>query len=163
MTFRAVTVGLCVLVWMCAPLAAQPLSLKSVSAAQALRILEAARAKCRELKLGEISVAVVDRAGNVKLLFAGDNSSPHTAELSRRKAYTARTFRMATSAWAQRTAPGQEQNGQRDLGQVIPLGGGVPVMSGQEVIGGIGVSGSSGGQAGDEGCAKAGADAVAGQ
>lgn len=163
MTSRIVGASVCGLLLTSAALLAQPLSVKTVSAAQALRIVEAARAKCRELKLGEISVAVVDRAGNVKLLFAGDNSNPHTVELSRRKAYTARTFRLATSAWAARTAPGQELYGQRALADVIPLGGGVPVMSGQDVIGGVGVSGSSGAQAGDEGCAKAGADAVAGQ
>lgn len=163
MTFRhlAAAVGFASLAL--AQTAAQPLVLKSVSGEQALRILEAARAKCREMKLGEISVAVVDRAGTVKLLYAADNANPHSLELAQRKAYTARTFRLATSAWAQRTAPGQDQNGQRNLDQVIPLGGGVPVLSGQDVIGGVGVSGSTGGQPGDEGCAKAGADAVAGQ
>ena len=145
------------------PAGAQPLALKSISAAQAFRIVEAARAKCRELNFGEITIAVVDRAGDPKLMLAADNSNPHNLDLARRKAYTARTFRMTSTAWAQRSAPGQEQNGQRDLVDVIPLGGGVPVMSGQEVIGGVGVSGSTGGQPGDEGCAKAGADAVANQ
>jgi uncharacterized protein GlcG (DUF336 family) len=163
MTSRIFWVVVCTFVAVLGQASAQPLSLKSVSGAQALRIVEAARAKCRELNLGDISVAVVDRAGNVKVLYAADNANPHSVELAQRKAYTARTFRMATSAWASRTAPGQEQNGQRGLSQVIPLGGGVPVLSGQDAIGGVGVSGSSGGQPGDEGCAKAGADAVAGQ
>ena len=145
------------------PAAAQPLTLKSVSVAQAFRIVEAARAKCREQNFGEITVAVVDRAGDPKLVLAADNSNPHNVDLARRKAYTARTFRMTTTAWTARSAPGHEQNGQRQLLDVIPLGGGVPVMSGQDVIGGVGVSGSTGGQLGDESCAKAGADAVANQ
>jgi hypothetical protein len=31
---------------------------------------------------------------------AGDNANPHNIELARRKAYTARTFRQPSSAWA---------------------------------------------------------------
>jgi uncharacterized protein GlcG (DUF336 family) len=49
------------------------------------------------------------------------------------------------------------------LAEVIALGGGVPILVGEEGIGGIGVSGSNGGQPGDEACAKAGADAIASQ
>jgi uncharacterized protein GlcG (DUF336 family) len=104
---------------------------------------------------------VVDRAGLPKLMVAADNSNPHNLDLARRKAYTARTFRRPSLEWAQRTLPGAEQAGQRDLVDVIPLGGGFPIMAGMEAIGGVGVSGSSGGQPGDEACAKAGVDAIA--
>jgi uncharacterized protein GlcG (DUF336 family) len=46
---------------------------------------------------------------------------------------------------------------------VIALGGGVPIMSGDDVIGAVGVSGSNGGQTGDEACAKGGVAAIADQ
>ena len=40
------------------------------------------------------------------------------------------------------------------LTDVIPLGGGVPIMVGDETIGGIGLSGAPGGQAKEEACAN---------
>jgi uncharacterized protein GlcG (DUF336 family) len=146
-----------------APSAAQPVMRKDISVAQALTIVNAAMAHCRMANMGEITIAVVDHAGLPKLLLAADNSNPHNLDLARRKAYTARTFRRTSLDWAMRTAPGAEQAGQRDLVDVIPLGGGVPIMAGMEAIGGVGVSGSTGGQPGDEACAKAGVDAIAAQ
>lgn len=99
-----------------------------------------------------ITVAVVDRSGQVKVLVRGDNTPPHGLELARRKAYTARTFRRPSLEWAKRSEG--ELSGQRNLADVIPLGGGVPIMVGEETIGAVGVSGSPGGQPGDENCAK---------
>ena len=53
--------------------------------------------------------------------------------------------------------------GQRSLAEVIPLGGGMPIKVGDETIGAVGVSGTSGGQQGDEDCAKAAIAKVADQ
>ena len=100
-----------------------------------------------------LSVAVVDRAGALKILLRGDGAPPHGAELARRKAYTARTFRRSSLEWAKRSETGLI--GQRSLAEVIPLGGGVPINAGNETIGAVGVSGTSGGQEGDDNCAKA--------
>ena len=97
-------------------------------------------------------------------MLEGDNASPHNAELARRKAYTARTFRTPSAEWAKRTEPGGGGNpGQRMLSEVIPLGGGMPIKVGNEVIGAIGVSGTTGGQQGDEDCAKGAIAKVADQ
>jgi uncharacterized protein GlcG (DUF336 family) len=143
------------------PSSAQLVTQRSLSVAQAFKIVNAAMAHCRTANMGEITIAVVDRAGDVKMLVAADNSNPHNLDLARRKAYTARTFRRTSLDWAARSAPDQPQAGQRSLFDVIPLGGGVPVLAGMEAVGGVGVSGSTGGQPGDEACAKAGADAIA--
>mgnify|MGYP006114615149 CR=1 FL=1 len=51
--------------------------------------------------------------------------------------------------------------GQRMLANVIPLGGGVPIMMGDQPLGGIGVSGAQGGQPVDSACAEAGLAAIA--
>lgn len=56
----------------------------------------------------------------------------------------------------------QDLVGQRQLFDVIPLGGGVPIMVGDETIGAVGVSGS-GGQQKDEDCAKGAIAKVADQ
>lgn len=136
---------------------AQVLMQRDVSVRMALTIAEAALAECGS----RTSIAVVDRAGRVKLLLQGDGASPHNPELARRKAYTARTFQQASADWAKRTET--TNAGQRMLTDVIPLGGGVPIKVGQETIGAVGLSGAPMGQVQEEACAKAGIAKVADQ
>jgi len=136
---------------------AQVLTQRDVSLRMALTIAETALAQCGV----NTSVAVVDRAGRLRVFLQGDNANPHNIELARRKAYTARTFRQPSSAWAKRTET--VNTGQRMLADVIALGGGMPINVGQETIGGVGLSGAPGGQEQEEACAKAGIDKVADQ
>lgn len=136
---------------------AQLITHRDLSLRMALTIAQSALDMCGYTT----SIAVVDRAGRVRALLEGDNASPHNAELARRKAYTARTFRRPSSEWAERTETANE--GQRMLMDVIPLGGGMPINVGDETIGGVGLSGSKGGQPMEEACAKAGIAKVADQ
>ncbi len=131
---------------------------RNVSLLMARAIADGAIEHCAKDGRG-VSVAVVDRAGQVRVLLRGDATPPHSPELARRKAYTARTFRRTSSEWAKRSETGLA--GQRSLDEVIPLGGGVPIMVGDDAIGAVGVSGASGGQEADEACAKAGIAKVA--
>ena len=134
---------------------AQVLVQRDVSLRMALAIAEAALAECGD----RTSVAVVDRAGRLRVFLQGDNANPHNIELARRKAYTARTFRQPSAQWAKNT---ETQNaGQRMLADVIPLGGGMPINAGEDTIGAVGLSGAIGGQPKEEACAKAGIDKVA--
>ena len=128
---------------------AQVLMQRDVSLKMALTIAMTASEECG----ARASVALVDRAGRLKVFLQGDDASPHNLELSRRKAYTALTFRRTSADWAKRTEG--TNPGQRMLTDVIPLGGGVPIMVGDETIGGIGLSGAPGGQAREEACAMA--------
>lgn len=140
---------------------AKPLMEMNISSEDAMIAYEATVAECRKSNSNDITVVVVDRAGKEALMARSDGAALHNLDLARRKAYTARTFRSSTTAWRDRSSGTQGAAGQRYLTDVIPLGGGMPIMIGQDAIGGIGVSGSNGGQPGDEVCAKAGADAVA--
>jgi uncharacterized protein GlcG (DUF336 family) len=135
----------------------QLLTQRDVSLRMALTIAETALAQCGI----NTSVAVVDRAGRLRVFLQGDNANPHNIELARRKAYTARTFRQPSSAWAKRTET--TNTGQRMLADVIPLGGGMPINVGQDTIGGVGLSGAPGGQEQEEACATAGIAKVADQ
>jgi uncharacterized protein GlcG (DUF336 family) len=132
---------------------------RNISAQLARAIADAAIACAPDGK--GISVAVVDRAGQLRVLLRGDGGSLYGGELARRKAYTARAFRRPSLEWAKRTET--DLVGQRMLPEVIPLGGGMPIKVGDEVIGGVGVSGTNGGQQGDEDCAKAAIAKVADQ
>lgn len=142
---------------------AQVLMERNISMQMAMAAFQGAVEECKKSNSNDISVAIVDRAGQVALLARANNASPHNLELARRKAYTARTFRSTTMAWRDRTVSGTANAPQRQLAEVIALGGGVPIVMGDEGIGGIGVSGSNGGQKGDEDCAKGGLAAIASQ
>jgi uncharacterized protein GlcG (DUF336 family) len=79
----------------------------------ALTIAQTASQECG----ANTSVAVVDRAGRLRVFLQGDNANPHNIELARRKAYSARTFRQPSSAWAKRTKTvnqGPADAGRRD-------------------------------------------------
>jgi uncharacterized protein GlcG (DUF336 family) len=158
MSFRLVAAAaLAVLTVVPTTASAQVLVQRDVSLRMALAIAEAALAECGD----RTSVAVVDRAGRLRVFLQGDNANPHNIELARRKAYTARTFRQPSAQWAKNT---ETQNaGQRMLAEVIPLGGGMPINAGGDTIGGVGLSGAVGGQPKEEACAKAGIDKVADQ
>jgi uncharacterized protein GlcG (DUF336 family) len=130
---------------------------RDVSLRMALTIAEAALAECGV----KTSVAVVDRAGRLRVFLQGDGAAPHNLELARRKAYTALTFGRTSAEWAQRTETTLQ--GQRMLTDVIPLQGGVPIKVGEETIGGVGLSGAPMGGAQEEACAKAGIAKVADQ
>jgi uncharacterized protein GlcG (DUF336 family) len=142
---------------------AQVLMEKNISMQLAMAAFQGAVEECKKSGSNDITVAVVDRAGQVALLARANNASPHNLELARRKAYTARTFRSTTMGWRDRTANNSPNSPQRQLNDVIALGGGVPIMAGDDAIGGIGVSGSNGGQQGDENCAKGGVNAIMSQ
>jgi uncharacterized protein GlcG (DUF336 family) len=136
---------------------AQLLMEPNVSAKMALTIAETAMAECGS----RVSVAVVDRSGRVRVFVQGDGASPHNLELARRKAYTARTFGRTSLEWAQRTET--QLQGQRQLADVIPLQGGVPIKVGETTIGGVGLSGAPNGGPQEEACGKAGVAKVADQ
>jgi len=139
---------------------AQLLTQRDVSLRMAMTIAETAIAEC-ENSGNSVSVAVVDRAGRLRVFLQGDKAAPHNIELAQRKAYTARTFGRTSAEWAARTGPESELAAQRQLEHVIALRGGVPIKVGGETIGAVGVSGST--SAGDEACAMAGVAKVAEQ
>jgi len=139
---------------------AQVISHRDVGAHMALAMVAAAVAKCEQNR-GGLTVAVVDRQGQLRALLVADNASPHHVELAERKAYTALTSRRTSADWAKSTEPGSRTAGQRSMAKVVPLSGGVPIKAGDETIGAVGVSGSTTEQ--DEVCAVAGLAAVADQ
>ena len=144
---------------------AQVLMERNVGVKMAMTIAQTALAECGD----RVSVAVVDRAGRLRVFLQGDGASPHNIELARRKAYTARTFGRTSIEWAQRTetaAAGQKQlspPGQRQLSEVIPPQGGVPIKVGEDTIGGVGLSGAPNGGPQEEACGLAGIAKVADQ
>jgi uncharacterized protein GlcG (DUF336 family) len=104
------------------------------------------------------SAVVVDIDGETIVAMHGDGASVHTMENARRKAYTAMTFKQTTAEYAKKLLdPASVAHQQVTLPNVIAIPGGVPIKSGNEVIGGIGLSGSPGV---DEDCVNVGLEKV---
>ena len=78
----------------------------------------------------------------------------------RRKAYTSLTFRASTTALSKRLAETPALANLNNVTDVLVLGGGVPIKSGNDTIGAIGVSGAPAGEK-DEACGQAGIDRIA--
>jgi len=121
-------------------------------------IAETALAACQS-KGFHTAVAVVDRAGQLLVFLRDEQATVETIEMARRKAYTARIFRITTLEFRERTKGDQEASAQRNVTDMLALGGGVPIQAGKETIGGVASSGS--GQETDDACAKAGIAKVA--
>jgi uncharacterized protein GlcG (DUF336 family) len=109
----------------------------------------------------KVSAHVLGRNAEVLVAMRGDGTGPHTMENSMRKAYTARMQRRPSGDFA-KAAKDNPTIGALHLANMIPAQGALPILSGEDVIGAIGVSGAPGGDK-DEGCAKAGIDKVADQ
>lgn len=126
----------------------------------ALTIARGAVESCAAKGYAEFAV-VVDRDGDTIVAIRGDNAAPHTMENARRKAYTAMSFRTPTTEYAKRFADNNPVIRQQvTLPNVIAIPGGLPIKIGDEVIGGVGASGSPGV---DEPCVQAGLDKAADQ
>jgi len=128
---------------MAAPASAQLIQRKDLSYAMAKTIAENALADCKTRGYA-VSVVVVDRGGDTIVALRADDAGPHTMENARRKAYTARTFRMTTEEFVKRMETEPVRRQKTTLPHVIAIGGGVPIKVGNDVIGGVGLSGSPG-------------------
>ena len=154
--FAALLAATALAVSLAAPASAQLLQRKDLSLSVAQTIANGALDACKAMGYAA-SVVVVDRGGDTLVALRGDGSGPHTVENARRKAYTANTFKMSTEEFMQAMKTQPVRREQTTLPNVIAINGGVPIKAGNEVIGGIGLSGSPGK---DEECVNAGLEKV---
>ncbi len=107
-----------------------------------------------------VSVAVVDGAGVQKVLLRAEGAGPHTIGSSGGKAYTAASMKRATLGLADFVGTRPDLEGLRDMDdRILILGGGLPIVVDEVVVGGIGVGGAPGGHL-DEICAQVGIDEI---
>jgi uncharacterized protein GlcG (DUF336 family) len=125
---------------------------------QAQQVLEAAMKKAAEIDT-LMNVAVVDAGGNLKAFGRMDGAWLGSIDISIKKARTARYFDMNTGDIGSLSQPGGPlYNIEVSNGGLITFPGGIPLKNGNgEVVGGVGVSGSS--VDNDHTVAQAGADA----
>ena len=119
----------------------QPLTLRSVSLQQAKAVLQAAEREAARLRVPAF-IVVVDVCGDVKASSRQDGNSPASLSLAPLKAQTSLAFRTSTATLAERTTDPVRAQSFLAAGFTL-LGGGLPLFSGEQVIGAIGVGGGS--------------------
>ncbi len=117
---------------------------QAVSLAAAQRMLQAAQAKAEELGR-PVVLAIVDAGGLLKAFHRMDGVvSAVPVEIAQRKAYTAASFRTPTHQFAEANLENPARMASLpNLPLVTMLAGGYPIMDGEVVVGGIGVSGAT--------------------
>ncbi len=135
-------------------------SQRNLTPETALKAAQATLKKCRADGF-QVAVAVVDRSGHPQVMLRDRFAGPHTPDTAVAKAWTAVSFRGATTTLAEETQSGRPMSGIRHLPRVAMIGGGLMIEGGGSLLGGIGVSGAPGGDK-DEACARAGIAAIQG-
>lgn len=127
----------------------------------AKHIASAAHDKGYELGLEPLTVAVLDLGGHLRLLERDDGSSLLRPDIATGKAWAALGMGLPTRELARRNElmPAFFQAlGPVSDGRMIPVPGGVLVLRDGEVVGAVGISGSTSDN--DEVCAVAGIEAA---
>lgn len=107
-----------------------------------------------------VSVAIVARSGNTKVLLRADNTGPHTVGSSTGKAFTSASLGRETAGLAGFIGGNPQNDGLRDMdSRLVIQAGGLPIKIGGVLVGGIGVGGAPSGDI-DANCARAGLDAI---
>ena len=118
--------------------------MSDITTEQAQSAVDAAEQKSRKLGV-RMNIAVVDAGANLKAFLRMDGAWLGSIDISIRKAKTARFFNMNTGEIGKLSQPGGDlYNIEHSNGGLITFPGGVPIKnSDKEVIGAIGVSGST--------------------
>jgi uncharacterized protein GlcG (DUF336 family) len=110
----------------------------------AKKIIEAAKKKAKEMGI-PVCIAVVDEGGNLVAFERMDGAGYGGINIAIDKAYTAAAFGWPTDEIGKVAQPGGFAFGiaNADRGRIMIFAGGIPLKSGNEIIGGIGVSGGT--------------------
>ena len=134
-------------------------TLQTVSLDDARRVIAAGEEKAREI--GQpMNIAVADAGGTLVAHIRMDGAWRGSVDVAINKAFTARAFDITTKDLAANAQPGDQFFGihASNGGRVMIFAGGIPLKSGDAVVGAVGVSGGSGEQ--DHAVAEAAAAAL---
>ncbi|MCG3266391.1 heme-binding protein [Yoonia sp. I 8.24] len=136
------------------------LTINRLSIDDAYVLIAGARAKAQEIDV-PMCIAITDEGGNLIAFERMDGGKVTAITLAIDKSFTAIGIRKGTHALGEANQPGQPAHGISSAlgGRMVAIGGGLPVFSGEDVVGGIGVS--SGSPAQDLLVAEAGVQAFA--
>ncbi len=130
----------------------------TITAKAAHKAVAAAVARAKDLGVA-VNACVVDAGGNQIAFLKGDGAFLPSGGIARDKAYTAAGFGTATGfLYENLSGDAPVLTGILAQPGIAAFKGGLPIRVGNEVIGGIGISGASAED--DEQCARAGLAAI---
>ncbi len=103
-----------------------------------------------------VSIAILDDGGHLLHFARMDGAAPSTAAISVEKARTAALSRRSSGTWEERVKQGRTV--MLKMPGILPVQGGVPIVSAGTCVGAVGVSGVQSQE--DEQIAQAGIDAL---
>lgn len=116
---------------------------RDISLSQAQAVVQAAIEKAAAIDT-KMDIAVVDAGGNLKAFARMDGAWLGSIDIALKKARTAKLFDMPTGEIGKLSQPGGPLfNIEHSNDGLITFPGGIPIQAGGEVIGAVGVSGSS--------------------
>lgn len=116
-------------------------SQRSLTLEMALDLAHSVLAACREAGR-QVSVAVVDRGGNLQTVLRDSRAGARTADAAIRKAYTALSYRTSSQEMAELTQAGRDPSGMRFVPGSLHVGGGERIWARGENVGAVGVAGA---------------------
>lgn len=156
--FRTLLAGLVVVAGVSSALG-QVVEKKTLTLDGAKLVIDAAKAEAKKLGAPGAVIAVVDDGGNLMALERLDGTFAAGASISIGKARTAALFKRPTKAFEDAIKNGRTAMVALPDSLFTPLQGGIPITSGNQIVGGVGVSGAASAQQ-DEELALAGANAI---
>jgi len=111
---------------------------------KAKKVVAGAEAKAKDIGV-PMNIAVVDVGGNLVAFERMDKAWLGSINIAMNKAFTAVAFNMTTEDLGKASQPRESLFGihASNNGRLIIFGGGIPLRKGDELIGGIGVSGGA--------------------
>lgn len=121
--------------------------LDKMTLALAKQLMAASVQRAVQMKL-RYDIAIVDEGGNLVAFYRMDHARAGDIEVSQNKAWSSVALQRPTAVIAQMALPGGDAYGinTTNHGRVVILGGGIPFLSRNKVIGGVGVSGGTSAQ-----------------
>lgn len=132
-------------------------TIKRISQSEAQILVDGARSKAQEIGV-PMCIAIVDESGNLVAFERMDGGKVTSITVAQDKAFTAAAAKKATHEYNAVCVPGNLAFGIHTMigGRISVVGGGLPVIVDDDVVGGIGLS--SGTPQQDIDCAQAGID-----
>ncbi|MCH8016815.1 MAG: heme-binding protein [Acidobacteria bacterium] len=120
------------------------ITVKRLSIDDARVLIEGAEEKSREIGVPMCS-AVTDEAGNLIAFTRMDGAKISSISIAMDKAFTAAAAKKGTHEYNQLAVPGKPTFGIHvtNQGRFSIIGGGLPIIINDEVVGGIGISGGT--------------------
>jgi uncharacterized protein GlcG (DUF336 family) len=121
---------------------AQVFQKASISTETAHAMIAAAERKAREMGHPMV-IAIVDDGGVLKAFSRMDGAALLSVQVAQDKAYTAAGFGFPTDGWHEfiKNDPPLAAGATTGIDRLVIFGGGYPIKVGDQIVGGIGVSG----------------------